>query len=68
MLKQALEWVKASIKLQENYYAYETQAALFVKLDQKKAAIKSAKRAIELADQNDEEALEAKALLEILEQ
>jgi len=68
MLKQALEWVKASIKLQENYYAYETQAALYAKLDQKKAAIKSAKRAVELADQNDEEALEAKALLEILEQ
>lgn len=68
MLKQALEWVKSAIKIQEHYYAYETQANLYAKLDQKKAAIKSAKRAIELAEQNDEEALEAKALLEILEQ
>ncbi|MFZ4474931.1 MAG: hypothetical protein ACOYPR_07060, partial [Saprospiraceae bacterium] len=68
MLKQALEWVKSAIKIQEHYYAYETQANLYAKLDQKKAAIKSAKRAIELAEQNDEEALEAKELLEILEQ
>lgn len=68
MLKQALEWAKSSIKLQENYYAYETLATLYAKLNQKKLAIKAAKRAVELADQNDEEANIAKTLLEQLEQ
>lgn len=67
LLKKALEWSKLSIRLQENYYAYETLASLYVKLKERKLALKAAKRAVELADQNDEEAAVAKQLLKELE-
>lgn len=62
-LKQALKWAERSVSIYESYYNVDTVAALQAKLGQKKQAIKSAKRAIELAQQAGEDASATQQLL-----
>ena len=52
LLKQAVKWVKKSIKLDSNYYNHDTLAALYNKLGKKKKAIKIANKAIGIAKEN----------------
>lgn len=54
-LKHAVKWAKKSIKMDPNYYNHDTLALLYYKLGKKKKAIKTAKRAIQLARQSGED-------------
>jgi thioredoxin-related protein len=67
LLKVAVEWALKSIALHETNYNQETLALLYAKLGKKKAAIKAAKRSIELANAVGEDPVLSKALLERLE-
>ncbi len=48
-LKQALKWVKQSIKIENEYYNNTTAASLYHKLGKTKKAIKAAEKAIKIA-------------------
>ena len=55
LLKQAAEWSKRSIEINDNYAYNDTYAALQYKLGNKQEAMKYAKKAIELAKKNNED-------------
>ncbi len=55
MLKKAVEWSKASIKLDAQYFNSDTLAALYYKIGDKKKAKKAALAAIEIAKKNGED-------------
>jgi hypothetical protein len=66
MLKKALGWAMRSVSLFESYYNTDTVAHLQAKLGQKKKAIESAKRAIELAKKSGDDYSQTQALLDEL--
>lgn len=66
MLKKALDWARASVDLQEEYYNLDTVAALYAKLGKKGKAKKYGNRAIEIAKTNGEDYSETEALLKNL--
>lgn len=55
MLKKAIGWAKASIKLDAQYFNSDTLAALYYKIGDKKKAKKAALAAIEIAKKNGED-------------
>ncbi|NUO03175.1 MAG: thioredoxin fold domain-containing protein [Saprospiraceae bacterium] len=55
LLKKAIAWSKASIKLDAQYFNSDTLAALYYKLGDKKKAKKAALEAIEIAKKNGED-------------
>jgi hypothetical protein len=55
-LKQALKWSKKSVKLDPSYYTNDTLSFLLYKIVMKKAALKTANHAIELAKASGEDA------------
>jgi tetratricopeptide (TPR) repeat protein len=63
-LKQAVKWAQKSIKIDHNYYNHDTLAALYFKLGKKKKAIKSAKEAIKIAMEQEEDYSETQRLLD----
>lgn len=65
-LKKALKWAEKSVKIYESFYNLDTVASLQAKLGQKKSAIKSAQRAIELAKQAGEDYSQTQLLLDQL--
>ncbi len=65
-LKEAVKWVKKSIKIDNNYYNHDTLAALYSKLGKKKKAIKAAKEAISIAMELEEDYSETQRLLDEL--
>jgi thioredoxin-related protein len=67
MLRKAVDWALKSISIRETNYNQETLAMLYAKLGKKKAAIKAARRSIELATAVGEDPVQARALVERLE-
>lgn len=65
-LKLALGWAKKSVNLEPGYYNYDTLAALYFKLGEKKKAIKTAKQAIAIAKSEGENYSATKALLDAI--
>ncbi|PHN01737.1 thioredoxin family protein [Flavilitoribacter nigricans] len=65
-LKLALNWAKKSVDLEPGYYNYDTLAALYFKLGEKKKAIKTAKQAIAIAKSEGENYAATQALLEAI--
>lgn len=63
-LKTALKWVKKSIKLESNYFNYDTKAALYYKLGKKRKATKAAKKAIALGKAAGEDTSATSEMLE----
>jgi|GEM_PF-56670 len=63
-LKAALKWINKSIELEENYYNVDTKAHLLHKLGKNKEALAAAEKAVELAETEDIETEETKALIE----
>ncbi|MDZ4682830.1 MAG: thioredoxin domain-containing protein [Saprospiraceae bacterium] len=55
MLKKAVGWAKASIKLDAQYFNSDTLAALYYKIGDKKKSKKAALAAIEIAKKNGED-------------
>ncbi|MFM9948507.1 MAG: thioredoxin family protein [Saprospiraceae bacterium] len=55
MLKKAIGWAKASVKLDAQYFNSDTLAALYYKIGDKKKAKKAALAAIEIAKKNGED-------------
>jgi len=55
MLKKAIGWAKASVKLDAQYFNSDTLAALYHKIGDKKKAKKAALAAIEIAKKNGED-------------
>ena len=66
-LMKAEKWVKRSLELEENYFNMDTYAALLYKLGKKSAAVEAANKAIKLAEENDIDPKETKALLSKME-
>lgn len=66
LLKKALKWSDASVKIKESSYNRDTMARLYAKIGQNKKALKHAKRAIELAKTNGEDSSEMEAFLKEL--
>ena len=62
-LKKALAWAQRSVELDPGYYNHDTLASLYYKLGQKKKAIKTAKEAIRIANEQGEDASPTEALL-----
>lgn len=67
MLDKAVEWAQKSLSIQESWYNNDTLARLYQKMDKKKAAVKAAKRALEIAGQTGEDATQTQELLKTLE-
>jgi thioredoxin-related protein len=63
MLREALSWARRSVAMDEQYYNFDTLAALLHKLGQKKKALKAANRAIELAIESGQDYSETELLL-----
>lgn len=68
LLKKATKWVRKSIKMNSNYYNNDTLAALYYKLGKKKKAIKTAKKAIALAEKNKQDHTGSDKLLQLIEE
>jgi thioredoxin-related protein len=68
MLEKAIAWAEQSLKIQETWYNNDTLARLYQKTNKKKQAIKTAKRAVEIAAQTGEDASQTLELLKTLEQ
>lgn len=66
-LKMASEWAKKSVKMDTNYSNMDTLAALYFKMGKKRKAKKWAKKAIALAEKNNEDAAATKELLKQIE-
>ncbi|MEM8526116.1 MAG: thioredoxin family protein [Bacteroidota bacterium] len=64
MLEKAKVYAQKSIKADSNFMNNDTLAAICYKLKEKKAAMKHAELAIQLAKENDQDASETEALLE----
>jgi thioredoxin-related protein len=67
LLEKALTWSKTSVALDENYYNTDTYAHLLYKTGNNAMAAQMANRAIELAEQNGEDADGTKELIEKIE-
>lgn len=65
-LKLALAWAQKSVALEPGYYNYDTLAALYYKLGEKKKAIKTAKQAIAIAKTEGENYDATQALLDAI--
>lgn len=65
ILKNAVEWTRTSIAINENYANMDTLAALWYKLGNKKQALETANRAIELAKDSE---YDYSATVKLLEQ
>ena len=63
-LRKAVKWAKKSVKLDNNFYNNDTLAALYSKLGKKKKAIKTAKKAIEIAKDLGEDYSETQRMLD----
>ncbi|MCB9307284.1 MAG: thioredoxin family protein [Lewinellaceae bacterium] len=64
MLEIALEWAQQSVASRETYYNQGTLAQICMKLGRKKQAASAARRAVELARDEGEDASASQALLE----
>lgn len=67
-LKGAVALCKKSIKLDKAYYNTDTLAALYYKLGKKRKALKTAKKAIKLAKQNQEDYTLSEELIKKIKQ
>jgi thiol-disulfide isomerase/thioredoxin len=67
LLKQAAEWSKRSIEIDNSYANNDTYAALQYKLGNKQEALKYANKAIELAKKGNEDYSETESLLKKIE-
>jgi tetratricopeptide (TPR) repeat protein len=65
-LKLALGWARKSVNLEPGYYNYDTLAALYFKLGEKRKALKTAKQAISIAKAEGENYAATEALLEAI--
>lgn len=65
-LKLALSWAQKSVDLEPGYYNYDTLAALYYKLGEKKKALKTAKQAIAIAKAEGENYAATQALLDAI--
>ncbi len=65
-LKLALSWAQKSVELEPGYYNYDTLAALYFKLGEKKKALKTAKQAIAIAKAEGENFSATQALLDAI--
>jgi len=64
LLKTAAKWAKQSVDIEEGYANTDTYAALLYKIGNKKEAAIAAKKAIQLAKEEGQDAAETEALLE----
>jgi len=67
-LKPALEWAKKSVEISPMYMNYDTLAALYYKLGNKKEAASTADKAIELAKKSGEDYSETQELAKKISQ
>lgn len=65
-LKLALRWAQKSVELEPGYYNYDTLAALYFKLGEKKKALKTAKQAIAIAKAEGENYSATEALMDAI--
>lgn len=65
-LRLALSWAQKSVELEPGYYNYDTLAALYFKLGEKKKALKTAKQAIAIAKAEGENYSATQALLDAI--
>jgi len=65
-LKSAVKWSKKSIEMESNYFNNDTLAALYYRLGKKGKALKTAKKAVALAEATGEDHSSTDALLEEL--
>lgn len=63
-LEKAVQWAEQSVKLNDLYYNNDTLAALYYKIGDKRKAKKTAKRAIKIAKESEEDYSLTKELLD----
>ncbi len=66
LLKQALEWAKAAVTLEDAYYTREVVAQVYNKMGKKNKTRRAAKAAIKKAELDGDDATEMKKLLDVL--
>ncbi len=66
LLRKAAKWAKRSVKLDPQYYNNDTLAVIYQKMGKKKAAVKAAKAAIDIAKQTGEDYSKTTTLLQEL--
>ena len=64
MLKEALKWAQRSVAMDDKSYNNDTLAALYFKLGKKNKAIKTAEKAIRLAEATGEDSSSTQELLQ----
>ena len=64
LLKYAVKWAKKSVAMEDNYYNYDTLAALYYRLGKKGKALKTANKALAMANEIGEDHSSTDALIE----